>query len=78
MCVEAPTEEDAVVSPTPPSGTGIAERLGLCISGGSDFHGDASHGAPSPGSTALPEHAFNQLRDRATSRAIASGATTSS
>jgi Protein of unknown function (DUF3052) len=24
-----PTEEDAVVSPTPPSGTGIAERLGL-------------------------------------------------
>jgi DUF3052 family protein len=29
MSVDAPTEEDAVVSPTPPSGTGIAERLGL-------------------------------------------------
>ena len=29
MCIEALTEEDAVVSPTPPSGTGIAERLGL-------------------------------------------------
>jgi hypothetical protein len=29
MSVSTPTEEDAVVSPTPPSGTGIAERLGL-------------------------------------------------
>lgn len=55
----------------------IAQRLGLCISGGSDFHGDASHGAASPGGTALPEPAFNQLRRRATSRAIASGAATS-
>lgn len=29
MSLSAPIEEDAVVSPTPPSGTGIAERLGL-------------------------------------------------
>jgi hypothetical protein len=29
MSDRAPTKEDAVVSPTPPSGTGIAERLGL-------------------------------------------------
>jgi hypothetical protein len=29
MGAEAPTKEDSVVSPTPPSGTGIAERLGL-------------------------------------------------
>jgi Protein of unknown function (DUF3052) len=29
MSPSAPIEEDAVVSPTPPSGTGIAERLGL-------------------------------------------------
>jgi hypothetical protein len=29
MSARAPIKEDAVVSPTPPSGTGIAERLGL-------------------------------------------------
>jgi|tagenome__1003787_1003787.scaffolds.fasta_scaffold20278164_1 hypothetical protein len=29
MCLTTPNEEDAVVSPTPPSETGIAERLGL-------------------------------------------------
>jgi 3',5'-nucleoside bisphosphate phosphatase len=56
----------------------IAGRLGLCLSGGSDYHADASHGAPQPGSTALPEDAFDQLRERAASRATASGANSSS
>jgi predicted metal-dependent phosphoesterase TrpH len=56
----------------------IAAGLGLCLSGGSDFHADPSHGAPQPGSTALPPDAFAQLRDRAASRATASGASSSS
>jgi predicted metal-dependent phosphoesterase TrpH len=56
----------------------IAGRLGLCLSGGSDFHADPSHGAPQPGSTALPADAFDQLRERAASRATASGANSSS
>jgi predicted metal-dependent phosphoesterase TrpH len=56
----------------------IAKRFGLCMSGGSDYHADASHGSPQPGSTALPADAFDQLRDRATSRATASGANSSS
>ncbi|MGH9140628.1 MAG: PHP domain-containing protein [Vicinamibacterales bacterium] len=56
----------------------IARGLGLCLSGGSDYHADASHGSAHPGSTALPADAFDQLRERATSRATASGAGTSS
>ena len=55
----------------------MAQRLGLSLSGGSDFHADQSHGAPHPGSVSLPVEAFDQLRDRATSRATASGASTS-
>lgn len=55
----------------------IADRLGLSVSGGSDYHADESHGA-SPGSVSLPSADFDQLRDRATSRATASGASTSS
>ena len=56
----------------------IADRLGLCVSGGSDYHADESHGSAHPGSVALPADAFDQLRDRATSRATASGASSSS
>jgi predicted metal-dependent phosphoesterase TrpH len=56
----------------------IAHRLGLAISGGSDYHADESHGSAHPGSVALPADAFDQLRDRAASRATASGASTSS
>jgi len=51
---------------------------GLGVSGGSDYHADDSHGAAYPGSVSLPADAFDQLRDRATRRAIASGASTSS
>ena len=56
----------------------LASRLGLCVSGGSDFHGDESHGPLHPGTVSLPEDAFDQLRDRAAIRATASGAATSS
>jgi predicted metal-dependent phosphoesterase TrpH len=56
----------------------IAHRLGLSVSGGSDYHADESHGSAHPGSVSLPEDAFNQLRERAASRATASGASTSS
>jgi predicted metal-dependent phosphoesterase TrpH len=38
-----------------------AQRLGLGLSGGSDFHADESHGAPYPGSVALPRDAYDQL-----------------
>jgi len=55
----------------------IADHLGLSVSGGSDYHADESHGA-APGSVSLPSADFDQLRDRATSRATASGASTSS
>jgi hypothetical protein len=56
----------------------IADRLALAISGGSDYHADESHGSAHPGSVSLPADAFDQLRDRAASRATASGARTSS
>jgi 3',5'-nucleoside bisphosphate phosphatase len=56
----------------------IAHRLGLGVSGGSDYHADASHGSAHPGSVSLPLDHFDQLRERATSRATASGPGTSS
>lgn len=56
----------------------IAHRLGLAVSGGSDYHADESHGSAYPGSVALPADSFTQLRERATKRATASGASTSS
>jgi hypothetical protein len=56
----------------------IAGRLELAVSGGSDYHADESHGAAYPGSVSLPADAFDQLRERAASRATASGARTSS
>ena len=39
----------------------LAERLGLAVSGGSDYHDDASHGAVMPGSVALPREAYDRL-----------------
>ena len=56
----------------------IAHRSGLAVSGGSDYHADQTHGSSHPGSVSLPADAFDQLRARATSRATASGADTSS
>lgn len=43
----------------------IAERLGLAVSGGSDYHGDATHGATGPGCVSLPRDAFEALQARA-------------
>jgi len=40
----------------------LADRLGLKVSGGSDFHGDESHGPGGPGSVALPRERFDQLK----------------
>ena len=43
----------------------LAERLGLAMSGGSDFHGDeAAHGFIRPGCVPYPEEAFRQLTER--------------
>jgi len=38
-----------------------AMRLGLAVTGGSDFHGDESHGAAHPGSVSLPREEFECL-----------------
>ena len=58
----------------------MARRMGLLVTGGSDFHGDPSHGPTAPGVVTLPpdEFARIQARRRATSRAMASGSATSS
>jgi hypothetical protein len=57
----------------------VAHRLGLPVSGGSDYHADESHGSAHPGSVSLPPELFQALRGRcATRRATASGASTSS
>jgi predicted metal-dependent phosphoesterase TrpH len=42
----------------------LAARLGLAISGGSDYHADDSHGATSLGRVSLPPEAFEQLKAR--------------
>jgi len=60
----------------------LAATHGVALSGGSDYHGDVSHGSPRPGSVSLPASDFRQLRlhadRRAASRATASGARVSS
>ena len=40
----------------------LAARLGLAVSGGSDYHADDSHGALTPGSVALPREQFEALQ----------------
>ena len=54
----------------------IAERMGLAVTGGSDYHADDTHGAMAPGAVSLPRTHYDRLR--ATRRATASGDTTSS
>ena len=39
----------------------MAQRLNLAVSGGSDYHGDESHGAVRPGSTSLPREEYDRL-----------------
>ncbi|MBI3490372.1 MAG: PHP domain-containing protein [Acidobacteria bacterium] len=40
---------------------GMAEQLQLAISGGSDYHGDETHGAPGPGAVSLPRADYDRL-----------------
>jgi 3',5'-nucleoside bisphosphate phosphatase len=42
----------------------LADRLGLAMSGGSDYHGDPSHGPARPGSVSLPDAAYAGLKQR--------------
>ncbi len=42
----------------------LAERLGLSLSGGSDYHGDPAYGPARPGSVSLPVEAFEGLKRR--------------
>jgi predicted metal-dependent phosphoesterase TrpH len=42
----------------------LARRYDLRVSGGSDFHGDPSHGAPQPGAVSLPRDAYDRLRQK--------------
>jgi len=64
----------------------LAKRLGLAVTGGSDYHADETHGAAAPGSVSLPREHYDRLRSvrlqadrlRATRRATASGDDTSS
>jgi predicted metal-dependent phosphoesterase TrpH len=43
---------------------GLADRLGLAVSGGSDYHADQAHGAACPGGVALPREAYENLKAR--------------
>jgi hypothetical protein len=42
----------------------LAARLGLEVSGGSDFHGDPQHGPAAPGAVSLPPDRFDRLKLR--------------
>ncbi len=42
----------------------LAERLGLSLSGGSDYHGDPAYGPVRPGSVSLPVEAFEEFKRR--------------
>lgn len=39
----------------------MAARLGLCVTGGSDYHADESHGSGGPGSVSLPRDKYEKL-----------------
>ena len=46
----------------------MARRLGLAVSGGSDYHGDPAHGIADPGSVSLPAEEFSALKQAASRR----------
>lgn len=56
----------------------MASRLGVAVTGGSDYHADETHGATAPGIVSLPREAYERLLRWATMRATASGPVTSS
>jgi hypothetical protein len=39
----------------------LAKRLGVAVTGGSDYHADDSHGAPAPGARSLPPEHYERL-----------------
>ena len=43
---------------------GLAERLGLAVSGGSDYHAGPTHGAAGPGGVVLPLERYEKLKSR--------------
>ena len=43
---------------------GSMAAYGIGVSGGSDFHGDSSHGPAHPGAVFLPQEAYDELRRR--------------
>lgn len=43
----------------------MAHELNLLVTGGSDFHGESTHGPAAPGAVVLPSEAFDQLLARA-------------
>ena len=43
---------------------GLAERLGLAVSGGSDYHAGLTHGAAGPGGVVLPLERYEKLKSR--------------
>ena len=43
---------------------GLANRLGLAVSGGSDYHADQAHGAAGPGGVSLPRETYENLKVR--------------
>jgi predicted metal-dependent phosphoesterase TrpH len=42
----------------------VAQHHGIATTGGSDYHADSSHGAPHPGSVALPQAEFDRFKAR--------------
>lgn len=57
----------------------LARQYGLLVTGGSDFHAEDAHGGGEPGKVSLPREDYDRLvAARATSRATASGSSTSS
>jgi predicted metal-dependent phosphoesterase TrpH len=46
----------------------MAEKLGVAVSGGSDYHGDQSHRAQSIGDVSLPGDAYERLKKRKTEK----------
>lgn len=56
----------------------MATRLGVAVTGGSDYHADEVHGSASPGSVSLPRDLYERLVRWATMRATASGSFASS
>ena len=39
----------------------MADRLGIAVTGGSDYHADQVHGSKNPGSVSLPRAAYEKL-----------------